>query len=43
MSEEWNGLNEDGKKKYQEVALADKARYEREMSEYKNKNQVVKA
>ncbi|KAK2964958.1 putative High mobility group protein DSP1 [Blattamonas nauphoetae] len=36
ISEKWNALDEEGRKKYQEIADQDKVRYEKEMKEYES-------
>jgi len=42
MSEEWNAMGADNKKKYADMALEDKARYEKQMAEYNQKKPVAK-
>jgi len=37
MGEDWNNMGEKDKKPFQDLALADKARYEKEKAEYESK------
>ena len=43
MSEGWKKLDEDGKKKYEDLAAKDKERYQKQLAEFENTGKFTPA